>query len=434
MVYNRTSENIRIENITLHSENSCFQVNVNGRSGTDFYDVELRAKDSLYIFVQVNVNELRQDAPLYILGSLEFKYNNNLQKVMLQTYGQDVHFLKNEIITENTRWINDKPYLIYDTLKVENSAKLIIDAGTRIFFHKNATMVVKGSLNVEGNELNPVIFRGDRTDNLYSGLPYDKISGQWGGIIFAEESTENRINGAMIRNGAFGIQIDSSEILPDVYRLILSNSQIHNTKQAAFKATSANVYVYNSVFSNGAYTCVLLEGGEYLFNQTTIANYPYASRVFGALILANHILLEKNQTIPLNATFNNCIIYGTFLQELKMDNLNGTGDVSENFNYKFNSCLIRYEPDQYANESEFDTSSTAFRDVIWNKKPGFLSVNNDEYDFRIDSTSAAIQNGDIEIIAEFPECKTDKNGAVRPLDKKPDIGAYQYMEDVPFIF
>ena len=267
MVYNRTSENIRIENINLHSSNNCFQINVNGKSGTVFHDVELRSKDSLYIFVQVMIDKLGQNAPLHILDSLVFKYNNNLQKIMLRTYGQDVHLLRNETITENTRWINDKPYLIYDTLSVENGTTLTIDAGARLYFHNNATMVVKGSLNVEGDVQNPVIFRGDRLDNLFSSLPYDKISGQWGGILLTKESTRNRINGAMIRNGVFGIQVDSAEIQSGVYRLILSNSQIHNTKQATFKATGANVYVYNSVISNGAYTCVLLEGGEYLFNH-----------------------------------------------------------------------------------------------------------------------------------------------------------------------
>ncbi len=438
MVYNRTSENIRIEKVSLHSEYNCFQINVNGQSGIEFHNIELRSKDSLHIFVQINIHELGQNAPLHILGSLEFKYNNNLQKVVLQTYGQDVHYLKNEAIAEDTRWINDKPYLIYDTLKIENGAKLTIDAGVRLFFHNEATMVVNGSLNVEGNEQNPVIFRGDRMDDLYSDLPYDKIPGQWGGIILTKESTGNQINGAMIRNGAFGIQVDSAEIQPGVYRLILSNSQIHNTKQALLKATNANIYVYNSVISNSAYTCVLLEGGDYLFNQSTIANYPSSkvssSRAFGALVLANHIQFNENQIIPLNATFNNCIIYGTLPQEVKMENLNETGNVSENFNYKFNSCLIRYESDQYSDDkSEFNTQSTAFQNTIWNEKPDFLSVDNDEYDFRIDSTSAAIEKGDIELITKYPECKTDKNGIIRPLNKKPDMGAFQYMELVIFL-
>jgi len=430
MVYNRTSENIRIENIKLYSKFNCFQVNVSGQSGTEFHNIELRSKDSLYIFVQVNVRELGQNAPLHILDSLEFKYNNNVEKVMLQTYGQDVHHFKNRTITEDTRWTNDKPYLIRDTLKVENGAKLTIDAGVRLFFHNNATMVVKGTLSVEGDEHNPVIFRGNRTDNLFNGLPYDKISGQWGGILFTKESTGNQINGAMIRNGIFGIQVDSAEIQSGVYRLILSNSQIHNTKQAALKATSANIYAYNTVISNSAYTCVLLEGGDYLFNHCTIANYPTIARVFSALILANHIQFNENQKIKLNATFNNCIIYGTFQQEIRMENHNGTGDVSkDDFNYKFNSCLIRYQPNQYAGNSGFNIQSDAFQNVIWNESPDFLSVDNNEYDFRIGSSSAAIENGDIEIIIQYPECRTDKNGVVRPLDKNPDMGAYEYVEE-----
>ena len=429
MVYNRTSENIRIENISLHSDYNRFQVNVNGRSGTVFHDIEIRSKDSLQIFVQVKVNELDQNAPLHILDSLVFKYNNNIQKVMLRTYGQDVHLLRKETITEDIHWTNDKPYLIFDTLTVENDATLRIDAGVRLFFHNSATMVVNGKLNVEGDELNPVIFRGDRLDNLLSGLPYDKLSGQWGGILFTKESTGNRINGAMIRNGVFGIQVDSAEIQPGVRRLILSNSQIHNTKQVAFKATNASVYVYNSVISNGAYTCVLLEGGEYLFNHTTIANYPNGTRAFAALILANHVQFETSSVIPLKAEFNNCIIYGSFQQEIKMDNLHGNGDVTDDFDYKFRSCLIRYWFGNSTANSEFNPNSGAFRHVIWNEDPYFLSTATDSYDFHIGSSSAAIGKGDPEIIALYPECATDKAGVERGLNRDPDIGAYEYVEN-----
>jgi hypothetical protein len=426
MVYNNTSENIRIENITLFSDNNYFQVNVNGRSGTVFHDVELRSKDSLYIFVKVMIDELGQNAPLHILDSLVFKYNNNLQKIMLRTYGQDVHLLRKATVTENTRWTNDKPYLIYDTLTVENDVTLTIDAGVKLYFYNKATMVVKGTLNVEGDASDPVIFRGDRTDNLLNKVPYDKLSGLWGGILLTKESTENRINGAMIRNGTFGIQIDSAEIQSGVYRLVLSNSQIHNTKQTAFKATNATAYVYNSVISNGAYTCVLLEGGEYLFNQSTIANYPGNTRAFGALILANHVQFETSPVIPLKAKFNNCIIYGSFQQEIKMDNLDGNGDVTSDFDYKFRSCLIRY---QNTSKPEFNLQSDAFQNVIWDEGPDFLSVDNDSYNFNfhIGSSSAAIENGDKGIITSYPECATDKDGVSRPSGKKPDIGAYEYV-------
>ncbi len=428
MVYNKTSENIRIENITLFSNSNCFQVNVNGKNGTAFHDVELRSKDSLYIFVQVMVNELGQNAPLHILDSLVFNYNNNTQKIMLQTYGQDVHLLKKVTIEQDTHLTNDKPYLIYDTLTVEDGIKLEIDAGTKFYFHNKATMVVKGSLNIMGDAQNPVIFRGDRLDNLYSGLPYDNLSGQWGGIILTKESTANRINGAMIRNGAFGIQVDSAEMQSGVYRLVISNSQIHNTKQAALKARNANIYVYNSIISNGTYTCVLLEGGEYLFNQCTIADYTKNSRVYGALVLSNHVQFDNNTLIPLKAEFNNCIIYGTFQQEIKTDNLDGNGDATDNFNYKFRSCLIRY---QSGKSSELNPNSDAFENVIWNEDPGFLSISEESYDFHIDSLSAAIGKGDPQIITTYPECSTDKDGVSRTpaSGKNPDIGAYEYIPE-----
>jgi hypothetical protein len=314
-------------------------------------------------------------------------------------------------------------------LTVENGVTLKIDAGARFYFHNKATMVVKGTLNVEGDASNPVIFRGDRTDDLYSGLPYDKLPGQWGGILLTKESTGNRINGAMIRNGIFGIQIDSAEIQSGAYRLVLSNSQVHNTKQAAFKATNANVYAYNSVISNGAYTCVLLEGGEYLFNQCTIAGYTRSTRVYGALVLANHIQFDESVIIPLKAGFNNCIIYGTFQQEIKMDHSGGNGDVASGFDYKFRSCLIRYQSGNYTTNPEFNLNQDAFQNVKWNEDPGFLSVDNDLYNFHLESYSAAIESGNPGIIVDCPECATDKDGVIRPPDKNPDSGAYEYQKE-----
>jgi hypothetical protein len=172
----------------------------------------------------------------------------------------------------------------------------------------------------------------------------------------------------------------------------------------------------------------MLEGGEYLFNQSTIANYPNGTRIFGALVLANHVQFETSRLIPLKAEFNNCIIYGSFQQEIKTYSLNErNGDATNDFNYKFRSCLIRYQSNHLTPSPEFNLHSDAFQNAIWNEDPRFLSVDNDSYNFHIGVSSAAIEKGDPEIITSYPECATDKDGIVRPSYKNPDIGAYEYV-------
>ena len=67
MVYNKTGDNIRINKVELHSSTNCFHVNLNGRSGDSFSDVEIMSGDSLHIFINVNVSELNSDSPVQIL-------------------------------------------------------------------------------------------------------------------------------------------------------------------------------------------------------------------------------------------------------------------------------------------------------------------------------------------------------------------------------
>lgn len=431
MVYNDTKENIRINEIRLVSSYDCFQVNVNGRSGNSFQDVELKAHDSMYVFVQVKIKELGQNAPLSILGSLVFSYNGNTQNVILSTCGQDVHLLKGATITEDTHWTNDKPYLIYDSLSITENAKLTIDAGTKLYFYTNAYLVVHGKLEVLGDEHYPVLFRGHRTDYIYDDVKYDKIVGQWGGIIFAKESYDNKLSGAIIRSSEFGIEIEESEMKEDVYKLTLANSCIHNTKGSALNAINAKVYAYNTEFSNSLNACLMLQGGDYLFNHCTIVNCPRNSRFNNAVMLLNTKYYTDEPIIPLvKADFNNCIIYGTNQQEVKFGSSNEDKGNEENLNYHFNSCLIKY-----ANTDNSFAANPRFTNVTWTAVEPLLLFKkidhtNYEYDYSLSPISPAINKANEEILTLYPECKTDKKGTDRMLDALPDLGAYEYISEI----
>jgi len=56
-------------------------------------------------------------------------------------------------------------------LTIDTTATLNISAGTRVYFHADAPMLVDGKLLVNGTKADPVIFRGDRLDPDYKDLP-----------------------------------------------------------------------------------------------------------------------------------------------------------------------------------------------------------------------------------------------------------------------
>jgi len=96
-VFNPYEKKVKISSISLlKKENSIFRVNINGLSQTEVFDIELDAKDSLYIFVEVTVpvektSFLEEDA-------LIFEVNKNRQEVPLMVFGQDAHFIKTKKI------------------------------------------------------------------------------------------------------------------------------------------------------------------------------------------------------------------------------------------------------------------------------------------------------------------------------------------------
>lgn len=231
MVYNKTGDNIRINKVELHSSTNCFHVNLNGRSGDSFSDVEIMSGDSLHIFINVNVSELNSDSPVQILDSLVFIYNGNTQNVKLSTYGQDVKTLRKAVVSENTTFTRERPYLIYDTLTVKEGVTLEIESGTKLYFTNKATLEVHGTLIVKGLSSHPVLIQGSRLDYLMPEIPYNRVPNQWGGIRFCSESSNNIISGTIIKGGNFGIAVDSAAIDSSAYRLTIENSTITCAKR-----------------------------------------------------------------------------------------------------------------------------------------------------------------------------------------------------------
>jgi len=181
-VYNRHKRNIIVSSIRIAGgSGSQFRMNVDGLPGNSFTEIEIPGEDSIYIFIEVTIDPSSGTLPFVVKDSIFFETNGNIQDVDLVAWGQDAHFFNSSIICDMT-WINDKPYVIYNSILVDSGCTLTIEPGVLVYSHTNSAIYVNGTLIVNGSNNEPVLFQGDRTEAFY-----DDITAQWLGIFLLRE-------------------------------------------------------------------------------------------------------------------------------------------------------------------------------------------------------------------------------------------------------
>ena len=407
LVYNTNNNKINISSIHLAGgEQSFYKMNIDGVSANSMNDVELAAHDSLYIFIRITIDPNNHNNPLIVTDSIVFTTNGNLQNVKLVAWGQDAHFYKNEFLKGNIIWDSTRPYVIYGYLRIDTTATLTMMPGCKVYFHKNSYFAVssEATLKIAGNPEHPVRFQGDRLDPFYRDLP-----GQWEGIYLERGSKKNEIDYAIIKNGSFGISVDS--ISPPDPILTINNTIIQNVTGTGIYAYASQVTATNCVIGDCGSAAINLDfGGNYDFRQLTIGNYWSSSvRTTPSLVISNYRYDLTGGKIPnplVKAYFGNSIIYGNVDEEILLDSLPAIP-----FDFKFDHALIK---------TKMVVSSEHYIECIINKDPEF--VNYLEYNYAIDSISPAIKKG---IPMGVPE---DIKGVERGMT--PDLGAYQYVQKI----
>lgn len=418
-VYNPFKESIKISSLKLAGgTNSPFRLNVDGQAGNSFKDLIIGPKDSLWIFIQVTVNPTNLNNPLVIQDSIIFETNGNLQDVDLVAWGQDAIYYRADtrikglppfkVLESNASgvatWTKDKPIVIFDYLVVDSAQKLIIDAGARIHFYTKSSglWVYKyGSLKVNGTKEEPVTFQGGRLEHYYSEIP-----GQWDRIWINEGTDSCEINYAIIKNSYVGIQ---AEVLSDGFannKLKLNNVFIRNITGWGLLSRFYNIDARNTIITNtGNNSLALIYGGTYKFTHCTFNNYwSYDNRKNPVLLMNN---FTGAQSLPFNASFTNCIIYGDKENEISSDFTAGADS-----NYVFKNCLIKSATTYYNYNDD-----THFKNVILNSDP---LVKNKNTDLRLSAGSPCIDAGDVSGSTIVP---VDFEGNNRTT---PDIGAFEY--------
>lgn len=423
-VYNPYSQAVLVSSIRLAgSSESKFRLNINGIPSDEMLDVEIPANDSIYIFVEVTIDPQGENQPIIEKDSIEFVINNNLQKILLEAWGQDIEIVKGAIRSE-TRWTAEKPYVVYENILVDLKASLSIDPGARIYFHKGTGLYVKGNLQVNGTFESPVLFQSDRLEAAYKNIP-----DQWNGIFLYSGSHDNVLEYAEIKNANIGLQVGNLEN-EGFASVSIQNTKIYNHSYAGIFAMKSKISAYNTlIFNCGYYATALLIGGEYEFYHSSIANYwggySSRSRSTSSLTISDHVVVEQSNgnkvtyTGDLNkAYFANCIITGTNTSgnELELERL---GEPA--FNYRFDHCLLQLA-------DTFNVSNPKYyRNILKNEQARFV----DPYvkmNFELDTLSSAKDAGLSEIGTLFPYDLLNQN---RTKDAAPDLGAYERVEQNP---
>ena len=445
-VYNRSKNDILIPSISLgQGQASMYRLNVDGVAGKDFENIPILAKDSIFIFIETTFDITNTAKKEFLhTDAIQFNAKGKTQEVPLITLVKDAIFLypttSSDRIVENItfasdsdfneinfegfllsdeqlHFTNEKPYVVYGYATVPSQKELLIDPGTRIYFHQgsgilvqdNASIHINGELSLDRKTLeNDIIFEGDRLEPEMGNTP-----GQWGGIYLLKGSSDNTIDYLSIKNATIGLFAEGDGLLPTP-TLTLKNTQIYNSSNTNLWAKTAAIVAENVVLGGSGGTSLYCNlGGSYTFTHCTIANYwKYGFRNGSAIEVDNFV--GNTSANLVNADFINCIIDGNNSNELLLNK-----DSNKAFNFSFTNCMITYNNDISASDPVYDFSNTSiYKDIFLNLNADFSDPSNNN--FIIGNNSAA--NG----------AANENNALNVPLDIRgidrtttPDIGAYE---------
>lgn len=402
-VYNRADKGISISRISLSGQNaSLFRLNVDGFSGREFSNVEIRANDSIFVFVEATLPHNDRTVPVEVTASLNFLTNGVEQSVIVAAQGRDVTRLRAEIITADTRMTAERPYQIFDSLVVAPGATLTIEPGAELLFHDGAYMAVRGTLKAVGEPGKEITFAGDRTGNVVTDISFDIMSRQWTGLFFTDTSVGSELSYSCVRNTWQGVTVDSAPLL-------MISSRLRNSGSRVLEAYHAAVQAFGCEFAEAADGAVLLQGGSHIFNHCTFSNYYLFAAISGPILQFAHLNADSDDEsgLPyLQADITNSIVYGLGT-DLSHGKLDGTA-------VTLRRCLLKSR----------GTDDDNFLNCLWDTDPLFYTVREDYvFDYRLRPESPAIGAADPSLT--LPQAATDAYGL--PRGPAPDLGAYVFQ-------
>jgi hypothetical protein len=300
-IYNRNNAPIILSRVWLDGgAGSQFKFNVDGNSGIELQDIEILANDSIWVFAFAIVNPNAANQPFLLYDKLNFQINTNVQSVTMEAYGQNAYYVFGDrsltdgiqsTFTRDTTLATDKPWIFFGFIVAYNENtpfKVTIPAGAKIHmfggptsrYGDRATLLMydNSALDVQGTESNPVEFMTHRLENeqdaAVSSFPdFQNLPAQHNGIWIFGTSRDNKINHTIIRNGVYGVWVDTLSVNSKP-KLDIRNTKIYNIGEAGILGTTGSIYGENCLIYNvSKYDVLLVKGGQYNFNHCSFLNY-----------------------------------------------------------------------------------------------------------------------------------------------------------------
>lgn len=408
-VFNHDSKSIVISNISMKDDTEgMFRINVDGMAGNEFKDVEIRAKDSIFVFVEVTLPDRNLTKPVDYERHMAFTTNGVTRELLITATALDATRLHATTIDSDTRFTAAKPYIIYDSLVVAPDVKLTLEPGTKLHFHDGAGLTVHGTLEANGTPGQLVEMTGDRWGNVVGRVDYEIMSGQWEGVYFTSTSRANKMEFTSVRNTMYGVVVDSVAYDNSTPSLKLVNCQLRNSKDYALLSSFSWIEAWGCELADASSGVLALQGGKAGLVNCTIANYYLFSVLGGPALQLYHVspddAIDGIDLPLLEAHIDNCIIYG-----------NGTdlshGDLTDT-NVMVRRTLLKSE----------GSDDDHFTECLWGVDPLYYTVRTDYFfDYRLKPESPAIGAADPALMPS--ELTVDMWGMPRNVDL-PTLGAY----------
>ena len=412
-VFNNEDKDVMIPRISLEKgAASLYKINVDGKSGFDFTNVPLRKNDSLYIYVEIAPQATGPEA--IAEDRILFSSAAGQQHVTLFSVVQDAEFFiqtpsNPNVLNNHTTWTNNKAKIIYGNLTVDQNVILDIEAGTKIYFHKNSGMKVAAgaTLNMNGTLTEQVIIRGDRNDTYYDTIPKN-----WNSIKMEPASILN-MNHTRLFGGTRGLDMKQTNAT-------IKNSFIHTFQEYGIYAVASTVTANNLVMNNCGESAIgIFKGGNHSYTHATIANY---SGTMGSLnrlgIFATNEWKNDNgqteQGALQNVNILNSIVYSDRDNSINFEQTPG-----QQFQYLIQNSSIKYAGASGAGFT-FDNNPMNVIQSIKNEDPKFVNYFVAQMNLRVKADSPARNKGATVIAATVP---IDIVGVTRTTS--PTLGAYQ---------
>lgn len=423
-IYNPYNQKVLLSRVSLAGgTHSDFRLNIDGLNRTEAQDIEIPAKDSIYIFAQVRIDPNNGDAMRW--DSIFFDINGNRQKVILSAYGWNARYIGRigfitRYVNSQIDFTNDKPYVLFGIVAIDSFSTLRIQPGTQVFMYggsssrpgDRALLYIGDQSTLEagvgGSIQQPVEFKTHRLEEDYQPLPFHHS-----GIYLSRFSINNKIHNCIIRNGLDGIIVDSLSINGQP-KLDLRQTKIYNVERSGILARQGSLYAENVLIANSNnYNVVLLKGGAHEFVHCTFANLAttvFVRRNEAILSLRDFELVYDQAGNELAVTadgltrFKNCVIYGSKMEEIEVLRARGS---TANFDFSFDHCLVKA-----------DTFSQNLINCWRNTNPRFKAPA--EYNYAPDSLISPLVNRGLPL-----GILRDLEGNTR--DGQPDLGAYEFQ-------